>query len=180
MMLTSLRGHLGGMIKRNWKPLDFGQLKINNEVAVVGDNFFLAAICRDTEGHILKATSSKLTGRNPIEGEARAARLACHLAAEFVDQVIVIEGDCLNLVNQVEELNSEPDWDIVGEVCTIRRLLMDHMQWSFRWIPREANCAAHNLAKWCSMNDVLRDLSLTDLLSDVVHCDHAAHMRLPP
>lgn len=42
-----------------------------------------------------------MAGGTPINGEARAARLACQLADVFADYDIIIEGDCLNLVNQV-------------------------------------------------------------------------------
>lgn len=85
-----------------------------------------------------------MAGGIPINGEARAARLACQLADVFADYDIIIEGDCLNLVNQVLDDTAALDWAISGEVTTIRRLLQDHVKWSFVWTPREANMAAHN------------------------------------
>lgn len=133
----------------SWKPFDLGKLKINYDIAVVDGKLFMAAICCDSEGNILKAITSTTNGRNNNKGEARAARMECQVAEEFMENEIIFEGDCLNLVNQVMDEIGEPDWDIVGEVRTIRRLLKDHVMWSFTWIPHEANFAAHNLANYC-------------------------------
>lgn len=137
--------------KMLWKPPDPGQFKINYDVAVLGDSLCMAAMCHDNLGNIILARTSRVAGRSPIKGEARAARLACQMASSFSAHEIILEGDCLTLVNQVVDATAAVDWDISGEVITIRRLLQDHPTWSFKWIPREANVAAHNLAKWCSL-----------------------------
>lgn len=57
----------------------------------------MAAICRNSVGQILQACTHKTAGNLPIKGEARAARLACHIAASYSKPEIIIEGDCLNL-----------------------------------------------------------------------------------
>lgn len=38
------------------------------------------------------------------------------------------------------------DWDIEGEVATIRKILQNHPEWSLT-SPRDGNYVAHNLAK---------------------------------
>lgn len=93
-------------------------------------------------------------GGNPIKGEARAARLACLVAADFEGIQICIEGDCLELVNQVVYVEGQPVWEIAGKVETIKNLLVDHAEWSFSWTPREGNFAAHNLAHWCKHQNI--------------------------
>ncbi|KAB1220433.1 hypothetical protein CJ030_MR3G009893 [Morella rubra] len=102
--------------KRIWKPPDTGQLKINYDVAVAENYLCIAAICHNSLGHILMAKSNRMVGGSPIKGEARAARLACQMAALFDGQGINIEGDCLNLVTQVQDEVGALDWDISGEV----------------------------------------------------------------
>ncbi|KAB1201829.1 hypothetical protein CJ030_MR8G004365 [Morella rubra] len=62
----------------------------------------------------------------PSKGEARTARLAFSLAAEFEDREIQFEGDSLTLVDQVNDHSQSPDWMIEGEVQTLRRLLQAH------------------------------------------------------
>ncbi|KAB1204936.1 hypothetical protein CJ030_MR7G015230 [Morella rubra] len=65
-------------------------------------------------------------------------------------------------------------------VNTICRLLQEHEKWSFGWIPREANFAAHNLAKWCINSTKFGEICLSDLPSDVALCDHAGSLSQPP
>lgn len=63
---------------------------------------------------------------------------------------MVIEGDCLELSNQVNDRDRLHDWEIVGEVDILKNLLDTHHESSFVWTPREGNAAAHNLAKSCA------------------------------
>lgn len=86
---------------KHWRPHDSGKLKINYDVAVLDGTLFIEAICRNSRGAILHARTSKLEGYNPIKGEARAARMAAEL---FMGSHLTIEGDYLNLVNQVCDL----------------------------------------------------------------------------
>lgn len=69
------------------------------------------------------------TGQNPIKGEARAARLVCLSAKEFNGMSVILEGDYLELICQVNDRNLIPNWEIVGEVETIRSLLAIHPEW---------------------------------------------------
>lgn len=124
---------------------------------------FFVAICRNSIGGIQQARVGKVTGRNPLKGEARAARLACLLAECFGGISLSIVGDCLELVNQVHLRGGTPDWEISGEVETIRKLLEEHSEWSFIWTPREGNYAAHNLARWCTNHDISGHICVDDL-----------------
>lgn len=131
---------------KHWRPPDCGKLKINYDVVVLDWTLFIEAICRNSKGAILHARASKLEGSNPIKGEAGAARMAAEL---FMGSHLTIEGDYLNLVNQVCDMNGFLDWEIEGEVNTIRQLLKANANWSIEWIPHEGNVAAYNLAHWC-------------------------------
>lgn len=64
---------------------------------------------------------------------SQAARLTCLCADCFVGVPGIIEGDSLELVNQVQDRDRIPDWEIAGEVNTIRSLLDIHHYWSFVW-----------------------------------------------
>lgn len=52
------------------------------------------------------------------------------------------------LIDQILEVHSAPDWLIEAEVVTIRRLLDTHCRWNLRWVSRDCNVLAHNLANW--------------------------------
>ncbi|KAB1224572.1 hypothetical protein CJ030_MR2G004964 [Morella rubra] len=126
---------------------------------------------RDSQGVIKQAHVGKVRGKNPLKGEARAARLACSVATCFAGSPICIEGDCLELVNQVQSQIVTPDWEVAGEVETIRSLLEANTSWSFSWTPREGNYAAHFLAQWCISSDLSGCISLDHLPNSVTDCD---------
>lgn len=162
-----------------WKPPALGHMKINYDVAMHDGYLVWAVICRNSDGRIVQARASNIAGTNPLKGEARAARMACETASYFLPLEVTIEGDCLNLVNQVDDVFSTPDWVIAGEVYTIRSLLRDNAKWHFVWVSREANIAAHNLAQWCSQRRVFGDICIQDLPPEVSLCDHADLANLP-
>lgn len=121
------------------------------------------AVCRNWRGEILKVRFKRIYGAESIKGEARAARLACLLAEDFDYCDVIMEGDAQILVNQVVDLDTVPDWVIEAEVLTIRALLRNHSKWKFRWIPRNGNCLAHNLARWGLQSDFPADTKLEDI-----------------
>lgn len=157
-------------LRKHWEPPEPGQINVNYDVAVQAGRLIFAAITRDSQGQILHARSGTIEGLNPIKGEARAARLACEMAIELPGVKVIIEGDCLNLVTQVHERAQPVDWEIAGEVETIRRLLELHQEWTLAWTPREGNEALHLLAKWCARQLVAGVIRLENLPSDVI-CD---------
>ncbi|KAB1225092.1 hypothetical protein CJ030_MR1G005379 [Morella rubra] len=100
-----------------WMPPNQEELKVNYHVAVHGGALFFASICRNGNGDILQACAGTTAGHNPLKGEARAARLACQVAASFEGIPMCIDVDSLDLVNQVYNLDVPPDWEIAGEVA---------------------------------------------------------------
>ncbi|KAB1212032.1 hypothetical protein CJ030_MR5G017882 [Morella rubra] len=109
-------------------PLE-GMLKINFDVAVRANEVCAAAVCRNHKGELLCVRLKKARGSAPLKSEAIAARLAFNMAAEFMDQPVVVEGDSLMLVEQVLHTDTIPDWLIEAEVSTIYRL----RQWNANW-----------------------------------------------
>lgn len=159
-----------------WKPPDHGKLKVNCDVALSRGILYIAVICHNDLGEVIQVKTSSTLGSSPVKDEARAARLACQLETEVPFNIVIIKGDYLNLVEQVSLVL---DWEIDGEVTTIRILLQEHEGWSFIWTPHEANFAAHNLAHWCRSGSVMGNIFPMELPSHVLDCDHAAHRSLP-
>lgn len=60
-----------------------------------------------------------------------------------------------------------------SKVITLRALLRIHPQWQFRWIPREGNYLAHNLARWGLQNVNQFDLMAEDFPLNIVNCDES-------
>lgn len=86
------------------------------------------------------------------------------LADDFADNDIEVEGDSLLLVEQVLNLNLQPDWMIEAEVRTMTALLRTHPRWSVQWTSRDGNFLAHNLA-WLAWNLVTHGNLSVDMVT---------------
>lgn len=81
-----------------WKPPDTGHFKVNYDVALSEGLMYMATICRNELGAIIQAKTSITLGSSPIKGEARVARMPCQIAVAVPWQQVIIEGDCLTLI----------------------------------------------------------------------------------
>lgn len=107
-------------IDKRWEPPEQGVIKINYDVSVQIAVYF-AAISRNKKGEVMHARTSKIVGHNPLKGEASVARMVSLIAETFVGITLIIEGDCLELVDRVIDQGRTPDWEIAREVETIRK-----------------------------------------------------------
>ncbi|MBA0791596.1 hypothetical protein Gohar_016167 [Gossypium harknessii] len=83
---------------------------------------------------------------DPVMAEARACLQAVTLAEDMGFQDVCIEGDALTIIRKLRSADEDRSCisslikEIKGRGCRFRRL-------SFKHIPREANKAAHTMAK---------------------------------
>lgn len=113
-------------------------------------------------------------GSNPLKGETITARLAFSLAEDLNVEDILVEGDSLMLVDQILKTDCILDWCIEGEVITIRKLLVEHVNWKLAWTPRDVNCMAHSLAKWGLDSEKCARYSSRRCAACYVNCDDSA------
>ncbi|KAB1200679.1 hypothetical protein CJ030_MR1G004101 [Morella rubra] len=99
---------------------------------------------------LVSARGSWRKGSNPLKGEALAALLACQLAVDL---------NCSQVIPWLYAHRSmsgvTPDWLIDGEIHRIRCILDEHPMWKFLWTPRDGNCTAHFVARWCNNSQTL-------------------------
>lgn len=101
------------------------------------------------------------------------------MAAEFEEQDILVEGDFLVLIEQVNKVDSAPDWNIEGEVWTLRRLLSQHARWQLHWMPHDGNQLPHRPAKWAWSLDTLGDIDLGVIPPSISSCDDLVQGCVP-
>ncbi|CAI0453651.1 unnamed protein product [Linum tenue] len=103
-------------------------------------------VARDSDGNFLLAAAKKIPGEwRPETAEAMAAEFGAQLAAHFHYSDVVLESDCLTLIQKMH--HPEEQHDEVGVLCrSIRRLLFASGQGGWKHISREANEAAHLMA----------------------------------
>jgi ribonuclease HI len=86
---------------------------------------------------------------DPVTAEAMAARTAVEFCKEVGIYDVFLEGDSLLVVKAVK--STQPNWLPYGQVIDdIKSMLRSLRRWSIRHVKREANSAAHGLAKFAT------------------------------
>jgi ribonuclease HI len=132
-----------------WVKPPFGRVKINWDVAFdkTGQYIGFGAIIRDHNGHVQAAKCMRINGaQTPVVGEALAAVAAMEFGKEQGMSDIILEGDSLQVVLAIKE--EGPNLQIYGHIVDDVKLLLNSCRsWMVGHVRREANRAAHGLAK---------------------------------
>ena len=139
----------------------------------------MGVIIRNEKGEVMGAMSAK----GPrVTDSLEAKALACRKALEFAMDIgfsdIVIEGDCVQVINAIKA--SKANLSLLGHVVEDIQVLILGLRWAeVRWVKRSANLVTHNLARYAKniSNDViwLQD-SPTSALDSLYH-DYLAIME---
>ncbi|XP_072064292.1 uncharacterized protein [Arachis hypogaea] len=135
-------------MKHNWEPPTTTLVKINVDAAISnGNNGGVEAVIRNGMGHILTAAIWPTTQPlETLEAEALAIYLGMKLAKECCFMEIVIESDCIEVVNELKHGRPNPTCfrafvvDALSLMCNFRLMAFTH-------IKKSGNKVAHELAK---------------------------------
>jgi ribonuclease HI len=97
------------------------------------------------------AQSSVRRGRlDPTTAETVAVVQTLRFCKEIGFTKIYLEGDAKNVVDAL--LSSEANWSKSGHtIADAQLLLQDFIYWEIKYVSREDNFAAHNLAKLAAL-----------------------------
>lgn len=133
----------------NWRPPPLGWLKVNWDAAVDKSNgrIGLGVVIRDHLGQMYASKSQTRHGYlEPVAAEAMAALLASLLCCEMRLQQVMLEGDAKVIVDAVNA--RETVWTRWGHLVEdILQTLQAVGGWKMGYVRREANNAAHVLAR---------------------------------
>jgi ribonuclease HI len=161
-----------------WMAPTQGWYKANWDVAIdksqgrVG----IGVIIRDEKGQTIAAMSkTRLENLEPTTGEAFAAFNAACLCRDLELQHIMMEGDAKLIVDAVN--SNTTTWSRFGHIIDdTRRILDGFIRWKCNHVRREANEAAHRLAKAATMDvsdRIWRDTT-PNCISDIVLMERLA------
>ena len=100
---------------------------------------------RNEKDEVMGAKSAK----GPwVTDSLKAEALACRTALEFVVDIglsdIVIEGDCVQVINAIK--SDRGNLSRLGHVIEDIQVLISGLRWAeVRWVKRSANLVAHSL-----------------------------------
>jgi ribonuclease HI len=120
------------------------------------------------------AQSSVRRGRlDPTTAETVAVVQTLRFCKEIGFTKIYLEGDTKNTVDAL--LSSEANWSKSGHIIADAQLLLrrhscDFIYWEIKYVSREANFAAHNLAKLAAILGLERQWmdDIPDFISEII------------
>ncbi|KAK9992588.1 hypothetical protein SO802_027573 [Lithocarpus litseifolius] len=141
----------GNSVQAKWLKPGNGSFKLNVDAAVGARHFVVAVIAKDWRGELVFASSKKVNTTLPLQAKAEALLWAVQLAKPLNSAPIMLEGDSQVCYKSITVHDMEILWTIENVIQSVKFLASNLPFLSFRWVPREANEAAHSLAKWCLM-----------------------------
>jgi hypothetical protein len=100
------------VVQERWSPPPAGSFKVNFDTAIPEQFSVQAAVCRDSQGLILKALSQISPLCEANFGEALAAQLAASLAVSMDLQSFSLEGDSATVIAALKSPALSQDWQI--------------------------------------------------------------------
>lgn len=167
----------GGNSHIRWKAPAYDTYKVNWDVSVKADSrrFGVGLIVRDFMGQVCAACCSVQEGcPEPTVAEAMGALTAVEFCRDLGFQKIVLEGDSKSVVQAV---NGGTPWCKFGQIMEdIHAILPGFRSWKAEHVRREANAAAHGLAKAAELNEIHKVWmeEVPDLILDVVNLERSA------
>ncbi|XP_012851712.1 PREDICTED: uncharacterized protein LOC105971405 [Erythranthe guttata] len=132
-----------------WKPPPSNVVKLNFDAAFPnGESFFsVGMVARDSYGSCLGWKVTRIQGNlQPVEGEALAALKTISMAKSMGLTNIILEGDCLQVINA---LNSR-EWEFSSFGAFVEECLNIGESFdscSFNFVKRQGNLLAHCIAQ---------------------------------
>ena len=109
----------------------------------------MAVVGKDDSRKLLLAWAKQLDLGNSLLGEAKAAWWAIKCAAMEGYRNIILEGDALNVIDHLKNVDYVPHWSIKS-IYDILYLSKSFVNVSFSFVNREGNVPAHLLAQWAA------------------------------
>jgi ribonuclease HI len=108
----------------------------------------VGVVARDYRGDIIGALCRRLEScPDPVHAESMGAVMAAEFCRDLGLQDVVLEGDSLLVVKALK--CERPNWSPYGQTIEdARGLLFTRRNWMVQHVKREANLAAHSLAKF--------------------------------
>ncbi|KAK3221237.1 hypothetical protein Dsin_008262 [Dipteronia sinensis] len=142
----------GVCVENSWRPLDEGWFKVNSDTAIDGENMKvgIGIIIRNSNGVVMASSTQSLkAGYSHQMAEATAILRGLQFAVYTGLVPCMIESDAQVVINLLKA--GVPPYSDVGliiqDIFSFCENSLNSLSYSFRFVLRKANLAAHCLAK---------------------------------
>ncbi|XP_021744858.1 uncharacterized protein LOC110710824 [Chenopodium quinoa] len=137
----------GKSARKRWKPPPIGVLKLNVDGGVFeGVGSSAGVVIRGADGAAVLAAVRMVEDRwEPKIAEAKAILWGVQAAADYGVRRIIVEGDCLGVLNAIEA-QERGDSSLHLIFDDIYHVIQGFESVSWKYISREGNKVAHELA----------------------------------
>lgn len=129
-----------------WEPPDSLKIKINFDGDAGPRGFACGTVARDSEAKFQGCKNKSLTHCKAVEAEGHGAMTAVELSRRKGFRGIILEGDSLIVINALRYTNYKPNWRIKNLINRIKEELKNFRSVEYRYIKKNANKVAHNVA----------------------------------
>ncbi|XP_010256193.1 PREDICTED: uncharacterized protein LOC104596627 [Nelumbo nucifera] len=130
-----------------WEAPEAGRLKLNvNGSFLCSGNSGFGAVLRDADGIVIAASFGKSSASSSIQDEAMAILNSLEVLSMFKEEDILVESDCLTLVQALKTGHFDLALD-ANFLCMDIKLLIEDLSISFKHVNRSCNIVAHILAR---------------------------------
>jgi hypothetical protein len=133
-------------ITEAWIKPSQGWCKVNFDAVFRDDFSTQAAVCRNSNGEIIKSLSQVSPPCSPVYGEAQATKLAGALAKSLHLEKFILEGDSALVVIALQNPVLSMDWHIDKLIHEALASIQVSSLWEARKINRSANFCAQYVA----------------------------------
>lgn len=133
-----------------WVPPPPGWIKVNVDAAWTCSKAALAVIARDSQGSFCNIWARTSSHRSPLQAEAEALLWAVEIAKREKWCHVCFEGDSKICFDALTSASGSSNWSIHASISNIQSLVQCFISFSFAWVNRRCNSAAHEAAR-CSL-----------------------------
>ncbi len=122
-------------------------IKLNVDAAIVSNRAAIAVVARNSKGIILNAWVKELMNLDSLVAKASAILWAMELAIVEGFGKVTIKSDAKVCIDELSSSEASSNWKISTLIGQSLALVNRFSFCDFQWIRRDANQAAHALAK---------------------------------
>uniref|UniRef100_A0A803PJI4 RNase H type-1 domain-containing protein n=1 Tax=Cannabis sativa TaxID=3483 RepID=A0A803PJI4_CANSA len=136
-----------------WLPPPIGWHMCNTDVAMGVNSSAGAAVFRIDDGSITDIHTTRIMQCDPLAGELYTLTWGAEQAAKLGLKNVIFQSDSKGVVEAIKGVfskDSDLHFNITNLVVRFHATAKKFELWEACWIPRIANCVAHDVARWAN------------------------------